>query len=94
MAVSGFLLHKYAPLALPQVLNDMPQDYLKLLSQFMGEHNSAVEKHIKDFCVFAEKFNVEHLDVVLRLLVQSLDGESGKWFKTLIDNSVTTWEET
>ena len=33
------------------------------------------------------------MDVVLRLLVQSLDGEARKWFKTLADNAVTTWEE-
>ena len=29
--VPGFLLNKHAPLALPQVLNDMPQDYVKIL---------------------------------------------------------------
>ena len=28
--VPGFLLNKYAPLALPQVLNNMPHDYLKI----------------------------------------------------------------
>ena len=37
--------------------------------------------------------NVEHLDVVLRLFFQSLDGEAQKWFKSLVDNTVTTWEE-
>ena len=35
---------------------------------------------------------MEHLDVVLRLFVQSLDGEARKWFKTLAGRSVTTWE--
>ena len=28
--VPAFLLNKYAPLALPQVLNNMPHDYLKI----------------------------------------------------------------
>ena len=37
--------------------------------------------------------NVEHLDVVLRLFVQSLDGEARKWFKSLANNAITTWEE-
>ena len=36
--VPAFLLNKYAPLALPQVLNDMPQDYLKILPRFNGEN--------------------------------------------------------
>ena len=36
--VPAFLLNKYAPLALPQVLNDMPQYYLKILPRFNGEN--------------------------------------------------------
>ena len=44
------------------------------------------------FRSFAENLNVEHLDVLLRLFVQSLDGEARKWFKTLADRSVDTWE--
>ena len=35
---------------------------------------------------------MEHLDVFLRMFVQSLDGEARKWFKTLGDRSITTWE--
>ena len=64
------------PLALPQTLNEMPQGYLKVLPRFNGEHNTAAQKHLEVFCAFAEDFNVEHLDVVLRLFVQSLDGEA------------------
>ena len=90
--VPTFLLNKYAPLALPQVLNDMPQDYLKILPKFNGENEIDAQKHLETFCSFADNFNVEHLDVVLRLFVQSLDGEAIKWFKTLGDRSITTWE--
>ena len=61
----GFLLNKYTPLALPQVLNDMPQDYLNILPQFNGENDIYAQKHLEVFCAFAENFNVEHLDVVL-----------------------------
>ena len=31
--------------------------------------------------------------MVLRLFIQSLDGEARKWFKYLTNNVVTTWEE-
>ena len=74
--VPAFLLNKYAPLELPQVLNDMPQDYLKILPRFTGENEIDAQKHLETFCSFAENFNVEHLDVVLRLFVQSLDRKS------------------
>ena len=41
MVVLGFLLKKYAPLALPPVLNDIPQDYLKLPPQFTREDSTS-----------------------------------------------------
>ena len=69
MVVPGFLLNKYAPLALPQVLNDMPQDYLKVLPHFNGEDDTLAQNHLEVFCAFVENFNVEHLDIVLRLFV-------------------------
>ena len=37
MVVSGFILNKYASLALPHILNDTPQDYLKLFPIFIDE---------------------------------------------------------
>jgi len=36
---------------------------------------------------------MEQLDVVMRLFVQSLDGEARKWFKSLPNASITTSEE-
>ena len=90
--VPGFLQNRYAPLQIPAVLNDMPQDYLKILPRFSGENDTEAQKHVEIFCSFAENFNVEHLDVVLRLFVQSLDGEARKWFKTLGAHSINTWE--
>jgi len=93
MVFPGFLLNKYAPLYLPQPLSSMPQDYLKCLSRFNREGDTLAQRHIEAFCAFAENLNVEHLDVVLRLFVQSLDGEPRKWFKSLLDASLATWEE-
>ena len=37
--------------------------------------------------------NVEHLDVVMRLFVQSLEGEARKWFKGLPNGSINNWED-
>ena len=86
-------MNRYAPLQLPQPFNQMPQDYLKILPHFSGEDEQTTENHIVVFCNFAESLNVEHLDVVLRLFVQSLDGEARKWFKGLPNNTNPSWEE-
>lgn len=51
---------------------------MKLLPRFTGEDNSATQKHLEDLCAFVENFNVEHLDVVLWIFVQYLDGGAQK----------------
>ena len=45
------------------------------------------------FCTFAKNLNVEHLDVVMRLFVQSLNGEAIKWFKSLPNGPINNWDE-
>ena len=61
----------------------MPQGYLERLPWFAGEDSTSAQRHIENFCAFTENVNVEQLDLVLRLFVQSLDGEAWKWFKSL-----------
>lgn len=93
LVVPDFLLNKHDPLHLPQPLSVMPQDYLNLLPRFNGEDGNNAQRHIKTFCASTEDLNVEQLDVVVRLFVQSLDGETRKWFKSLPDASIATWEK-
>lgn len=93
MVFPCFILNKYAPLGLPQPLNGIPQDYIKLLPRFIREDDISTQRNIKNLCAFTKNLNVEHLDVVLRLFVQSLHGEARKQFKPLPIASITTWEE-
>ena len=93
MATPTFLMDRYAPINIPQPMNAMPQEYLKLLPRFIGEDEVTAEQHLPLFCTFAENLNVEHLDVVMRLFVQSLSGEARKWFKGLPNDSINDWEE-
>lgn len=86
-------MNRYALVQFPPQLNQMAQEYLKILPRFVGEDEQTIENHIAVFCNFAENLNDEHLDVFLRLFVQSLDGEARKWFKELPNNSIPTWEE-
>ena len=93
MEAPSFLMNRYAPLNLPQPVNAMPQEYLKLLPRFIGEDEVTVEQHLPLFFTFAENLNVEHLDVVMRFFVQSLNGEARKWFNGFPNASINNWEE-
>lgn len=93
MALLGFFLNKYATLDLPQPLREMPQDYLKHLPRFNGEDDNMAQSHNKTSNAFVENINVEQLDVVMRLFVQSLNGEARKWFTSMPNSSITTWEK-
>lgn len=53
----------------------------------------AVQRHIEILCAFVENLNVKHHDILLRLFVQYFDGKVKKWFKSLLNDSITTWEE-
>ncbi len=93
MALPGFFLNKYAPLDLPQPLSAMPRDYPKHLPRFNREDDNTAQIHIETFSSFSENINVEHLDVVMGLFVQSLDGEARKCFKSLPNASIDIWEQ-
>lgn len=92
MDLLGFLLNKYAPLNLPYPLSVIPQDYLKNMPRFNGEDDNMAQRHIETFSAFAKNLNMEQLDVVIRIFVQSLDGEARNYFKALPNASITTLE--
>lgn len=93
MAVPAFVMNRNAPFQLPQSFNQMPHVYHKIIPRFTGEYEQTAEDHVSIFCNFADSLNVEHLDVILSLFVQSLDGETRKWFKGLPNNFIPSWEE-
>jgi hypothetical protein len=80
---------RYAPLILPQVMFAFPpNDYMRYLPRFNGDGAVTVEEHLSSFYSFADNFNVEHVDVWMRLFMQSLNGEARKWFRSLPPNSI------
>jgi hypothetical protein len=83
------IVARYAPLVLPQNLNSFPtRDYMKYLPRFNGEGDVTTEEHLASYYNFADNFNIEHVDVWMRVFVQSLDGEVRKWFRSLPANSI------
>ena len=82
---------RYAPLALPQPLNALPQgDYLKYLPKYTGEGDgTSTEEHLVVFYSYVDNQNIKHEDDWTRLFVQSLDGEACKWFRSFPVGSIT-----
>jgi hypothetical protein len=62
---------RYAPLVLPVVLHDLPENYMKNLPKFMGEGDLTTTKHIAFFDQFVDILGIEHEDVYSRLLVHN-----------------------
>jgi hypothetical protein len=84
---------RYAHLVLPVVLHALPTiDYMKYLPRYNVEGEITVEEHLVVFYSFADNFNIDYLDVWMRLFVQSLDGEVKKWFKSLPPTSIADIE--
>jgi hypothetical protein len=80
---------RYAPLILPHPMNPLPTgDYLKYISKFTEEGDITVEEHLAAFYSYADNLNIENEDVWMRVFVQSLDGEGGKWFRGLAPRSI------
>jgi hypothetical protein len=71
---------RYAPLVLSLVLHDLPENYMKNLSKFMGEGDLTATEHINFFDQFTNILGIEHEDVYSRLQVQNFEGQVRIWF--------------
>jgi len=63
---------RYAPLALPPILHDLPENYMKNLRKFTGEGDLMATENTNFFDQFDDILGIEHEDVYLKLLVQTL----------------------
>jgi hypothetical protein len=86
--------HRYRPLKLPHILHDFPPKYYEYLPVFDGELGAiTTEKHIQGFEPFIDLFEIDHDDVCMRDLSQSLKGDTKEWFKHLKPETISLWEE-
>jgi hypothetical protein len=68
---------RYAPLVLPQPLNNLPPEgYLKQLPKITGEGDITAEEHLAAFYTFANDNVIMHTDIWMRIFVHSLQGEA------------------
>jgi len=82
---------RYAPLVLPAILHDLPDNYIKNLPKFTGEGDLTAAEHINFFDQFADICGIEHEDVYSRLLVQTFEGQVRTWFRSLPPASIRTY---
>ena len=84
--------NRHEPLALPQYLHPIPDNYLKLFPRYNLEKKVKADEHLDAFQNYMDDLNIQHEDVYMRLFVQSLEGEPRKSFRSLVVGSITSWE--
>jgi hypothetical protein len=84
---------RYAPLVLPVVLHDLPENYMKNLPKFMGEGDLTATEHIAFFDQFVDILGIEHEDVYSRILVQTFEGQVRTWFRGLPVGSLRSYDD-
>ena len=82
----------FAPLRLPAILHDLPQNYSQRISLFDGEGSITTKQHVAKFEDFVNLEEVDYMDVKMRLFAQSLSGEAKKWFKDFPAASILTFQ--
>ena len=58
---------RFAPLALPVVLHDLPLNYVQIISLYDGEGNVSAKYHVGKFDDFVDLEEVDYEDVKMRL---------------------------
>ena len=83
---------RFAPLALPAVLHDLPQNYAQKFPFHDGDGNFTGRHHVDKFDDYVDLEEVDDDDVKMRLFAQSLSREAKKWFRDLPARSIATFE--
>jgi hypothetical protein len=83
---------RYAPLVLPPVLHDLPENYMKNLPNSQEKGDLTATEHINFFDQFADILGIEHEDVYSRLLVQTFEGQVRTWFRGLPVGSIASYD--
>ena len=88
------MVARFAPLVLPQVLDDMPNDYQSKIPFFYGTPNSiTAQQHVDKMADFYELHEIDVENVAMRLFVQTFVGDVRKWFRGFPEASITTLDE-
>lgn len=85
---------RFAPLALPQNLHDIPANYQSKIPMFDDTPQGvSAQQHIDKMATFFDLYEIDEEDVTMRLFVQTFRGEVRKWFIGLTARSIPTLQE-
>ena len=84
---------RFAPLALPAQLHDLPLGYSQRIKTYGVEGDVSAQQHIIRFNDFCDLEEVDHEDAKMRLFAQSLTSEVKEWFKGLPAGSIHSFQE-
>jgi len=73
------------------VLHDIPANVFKTLLEFDATSEKIAYEHCVDVAGLAKIHNIQHEDVMVRLLAQSFKGKVLDWYRGLPNGSITTW---
>ena len=82
---------RFAPLALPLVLHDLPLNYSQRIALYDGEGNFSAIYHVDRFDNFIDLEEVDDEDTKMRLFAKSLSGEAKKWYKYFPPSSIRSF---
>jgi hypothetical protein len=74
-------MERFILLNIPSQVDDLPENYLKLLPKYNGESSLSAEEHLVTFQDFTDNLFMENDDVFMRFFVQTLEGDVHKWFR-------------
>jgi hypothetical protein len=83
----------YAPLVLPPVLHDLPENYMKNLPKFTGEGDLTSTEHITFFYQFVDILGIENEDAYSSILVKTYEGQVRIWFRGLPLGSLQSYDD-
>ena len=82
---------RFAPLVLPQNLDDMPADYQRKIPLFDGTPQSVTaQQHVDRMTDFFDLHEIDAENVTMRLFAQTFGGEVRKCFRALPARSIAT----
>ena len=97
---SGIITHpsqnmaaRFAPLALPAQLHDLPQNYAQRIKSFGNEGHITTQHHVDRFMDFIDLEEVDHEDAIMRLFSHSFTGEVKKWFRAFTTGRIHDFQQ-
>ncbi len=90
--LSGAMVARYAPLVLPQNLDNMPVDYQSKIPLFDASQGVTTQQHIDWMSDSFDLHKIDAENVTMRLFVQTFGGEVRKWFRSLSARTINSLE--